>query len=272
MIKSVQKSWEEHKNIAAIAREFSISPPTVERYIGKTEKEISAMDHITAYKKRKTIFDDYMNIIYKMLRDNVKPEVIFSYVIKTGYAGNLKSLQNYIEVVAENNFRRRFWINWPYKFSYPNDVSVIKRNEILKYITVKNPDIKKDENVSKYIDIIKQKYEIVAVLENIYDDFYKTLMGNDTNRLDNFVYKHESSPVKAFIDGIKEDIAPVRNAISSHISSGFVEGNNNKFKLIKRILYGRADLPFLFKKSYLAFLFSLDDFSLQNFVRAISPF
>ena len=261
-----------NKNITAIAREFSISPPTAERYISKTEKEISALDHITVHKKRKTMFDDYMNIIYKMLRDKVRPEVIFSYVIRAGYNGNLKSLQNYMEVVAENNFKRKFWINWPYNFCYSNEISVIKRNEILRYITVKNPKIQKNENVSKYIDIIKQKYEIVALLESIYDDFYITLMGNDANRLDNFVNKYESSVIKVFIDGIKEDIAPVRNAISSDISSGFVEGNNNKFKLIKRILYGRADLPFLFKKSYLAFLFSLDDFSLQNFVRAISPF
>jgi len=255
-----------------MAREFSISPPTAERYIRKTEKEIAALEHITVYKRRKTMLDDYMNIIYKMLRDKVRPEVIFSYVIKVGYNGNLKSLQNYIEALAQNNFRRKFWINWPYKFCYSNDISVIKRNEILRYITVKSPKVQKDENVSKYIDIIRQKYEIVVILENIYNDFYKTLMGNDPNRLDNFVNKYEASVIKVFIDGVKEDIAPVRNAISSDISSGFVEGNNNKFKLIKRILYGRADLPFLFKKSYLAFLFSLDDFSLPIFAQAISPF
>ncbi|MEE1031858.1 MAG: transposase, partial [Ruminococcus sp.] len=43
-------------------------------------------------------------------------------------------------------------------------------------------------------------------------------------------------------------MAPVKNAISHPESSGFVEGNNNKFKLIKRIVYGRSGLVNLSKK------------------------
>ncbi|WP_368757173.1 transposase, partial [Enterococcus avium] len=41
--------------------------------------------------------------------------------------------------------------------------------------------------------------------------------------------------------------------MSHSISSGFVEGNNNKFKLIKRIVYGRSGLVNLSKKCLLAF-------------------
>ena len=50
-----------------------------------------------------------------------------------------------------------------------------------------------------------------------------------------------------FCQSIKKDIAPVKNAISYNISSGFVEGNNNKFKLIKRIVYGKSKLVFEFR-------------------------
>ena len=51
----------------------------------------------------------------------------------------------------------------------------------------------------------------------------------------------------------KLNIAPVKNAISLDVSSGFVEGNNNKFKLLKRIVYGRSGLVNLAKKCFLAF-------------------
>ncbi len=64
--------------------------------------------------------------------------------------------------------------------------------------------------------------------------------------------------------GIKRDITPVKNAISLSVSSGFVEGNNNKFKVLKRIVYGRSGLVNLEKKCKLAFLPKNQDFSLSS--------
>ena len=40
----------------------------------------------------------------------------------------------------------------------------------------------------------------------------------------------------------EKDIALIKNATSFPHSSGLVEGNNNKFKLIKRILYCRSKI------------------------------
>ena len=62
--------------------------------------------------------------------------------------------------------------------------------------------------------------------------------------------KYRESRVKGFIGGIEKDIALIKNAISLPNSSGYVEGNNNKFKLIKRILYGRSNFVDLFRKCY----------------------
>ena len=99
-------------------------------------------------------------------------------------------------------------------------------------------------------------------------EFYKTIMGKESDRLEDFIKEYETSAIKGFVEGIKKDIAPVKNAISHDVSSGFVEGNNNKFKLIKRILYGRADLVNLFKKSYIAFQSKLDNFNLQQLIQS----
>ena len=91
--------------------------------------------------------------------------------------------------------------------------------------------------------------------------------GADPDKLDSFVSKYKESVINGFVEGIKKDITPVKNAISRDESSGFVEGNNNKFKVIKRILYGRADLAFLFKKCYVAFQVKLQNFSLQKLMQ-----
>ena len=266
MIYSVRARWEELgvKEIELISGEFSISMYSAKKYIYMTEEEAAKSGDINAYKKRKTVMDDYLNMIYKMLRDKVKPEAIMSYVIKKGYSGSLKTLENYIEILAKNNFNNRLYLNFGHCFSYPDDVTVIKRSEVFKYMTTKNIKAKKNEVVARHFEVIKEKYAAVAVLKETYDEFYEILMGSISDKLDGFISKYEESFISAFIDGIKSDIVSVKNAISYQESNGFVEGNNNKFKLIKRILYGRANLDTLFKKCYLVFRVNSKDFDLAR--------
>ncbi|WP_083461446.1 transposase [Cellulosilyticum ruminicola] len=79
---------------------------------------------------------------------------------------------------------------------------------------------------------------------------------------------YETFYIKGFVEGIKKDIDPIKNAISHNLSSGLVEGNNNKFKLVKRILYGRSNLVNLFKlKCYVTFQLKSTNFSLQKLLK-----
>ena len=53
------------------------------------------------------------------------------------------------------------------------------------------------------------------------------------------------SKIKSFINGLSMDINAVANAVELPYSNGFIEGNNNRLKMIKRMMYGRAKLPLL---------------------------
>jgi transposase len=150
--------------------------------------------------------------------------------------------------------------------NYKKRSSPMKRSEVLKYLLTCNPKTKKDKKVEMYIDVIKEKYPIANRIELIFKDFHSTIMGSKVESLDDFLSKYEDSEIKSFCNGIKKDIVPVKNAISSPVSSGFVEGNNNKFKLIKRIVYGRSKLEKLTKKCKLAFLPKDEGFELVNLV------
>lgn len=92
-------------------------------------------------------------------------------------------------------------------------------------------------------------------------------MGDDSKKLIDFIENYRDSKLKGFVEGIEKDIAPIKNAISLPYSSGFVEGNNNKFKLIKRILYGRSNLVNLFRKCYVPFLMNNTDFNLIDLLK-----
>lgn len=264
MIIDIQKRWKElkKKKYTTIAKEFSISIIAAKKYVNMSKEDIQMLDSPKKYKHRRTATDDYINMIYKMILDGIKPEIIFSYVVMKGYKGTWKALNNRIVCLLKNNFSISLPMKWYIEYRYPDNVTIIKRNEILKYITTKNEKIKKNETVEKNIQIIKERYPIVNELEKIYDSFYSTIMKKDADQLDKFIDNYKESVLKGFIEGIEKDIAPIKNAISYSYSSGFVEGNNNKFKLIKRILYGRSKIVNLFRKCYIPFLMKSKNFKL----------
>ena len=140
MIIDIQKRWEEleKKKYTTIAKEFSISNIVAKKYVNMSEEEIKALDNPKKYKQRKTATDDYINMIYKMILDGIKPEIIFSYVIMKGYKGTWKALDNRIVCLLKNNFSISLSMGWHIKYKYPDNIIIIKRNEILKYITAKD--------------------------------------------------------------------------------------------------------------------------------------
>ncbi|WP_253197733.1 ISL3 family transposase [Clostridium gasigenes] len=235
LIHSIQSRWMkiEPQSIKFIADEFSISVLTAGKYIQMSEEDINLLDQPMNYKKRKTVADDYLNIIYKMLGDKIDPAVILAYTIKMGYAGNIKTMQSYIELFSKNNFNYKFHINWAYKKEFPEEITLIKRHQVLSYILRKDSEEIKINGLEKHIEAIKKRYDIVNVLKNAYYSFYTTLMGNAPAKLETFINDYESSPIKGFIEGIKKDIAPVKNAISHSESSGFVEGKQQQIQTYK---------------------------------------
>ena len=110
-----------------------------------------------------------------------------------------------------------------------------------------------------------EKYSIANRIKTIFEDFHKTIFSGQPEHLDDFIVSYKDI-IPSFCKGLKKDIAAVKNAISNSINSGFVEGNNNKFKLIKRIVYGKQKLVNLFKRCYLAFTSTLEDLSLLESV------
>ena len=233
-----------------------------------TEEEVENVDKIKVYKKSNSLMDDNSNMIYKMLKDDIPYEYIFAYVKQTGCKASDRYIANYINLIAKNN-------NFIYKekniyidLVYPKDVTVITRYELLKYLLTLDDSKKKNKDIENNIEIIAQKYPIVKDVQMIFKDFHDTIFSNDEEMLDMFIEVYKNK-INTFCNGLEKDITAVKNAISLEINSGFVEGNNNKFKLIKRILYGKSNLVNLFKKCYLSFVVTLDDFDISLLVEDI---
>ena len=268
LIREMQKYRDENpaESLKGIAAKFGISAPAAKKYLKMTSQEIDAMNSPKKYKKRKSIMDDFSNIVFKMHCDNVASEVIHAYVCQCGFNGNLTTLSDYIETVKKNNFPERK-TSHPLRllqWDYPEGVDVVSRGGLLKYELTCNPKTPRNPKVGEIIDAARGKYPVLEEVGKAFQSFHSIIMGDSPDALDGFLKKYENSEFKPFCDGIKKDIAPVKNAISLPVSSGFVEGCNNKFKLLKRILYGRSKFVNLFKKCMLAFAPKDPSFSLRE--------
>lgn len=268
-IKSLRDEYKVNQNIKMLSEKYNFSQISIKKYIVMTDEEVELIKERKNYKSRRTKMDNYKNMIYKMLKDNHNLYDIMNYIIYKGYDNEIRDLESYIYLIAKNNFpnlnAKAYYPQCIVDFIYPEDIEVITRKDLLKNILTINPDLK-NENINKYMEIIEEKYPIVKEIKDIFQEYHETIMGNDENKIDEFISKYEESKISSLCNGLKKDITAVKHAISSSINSGFVEGNNNKFKLIKRIVYGKMKLVNLFRKCYLAFLVTTNDFSIYDLI------
>jgi len=230
-----------------------------------TKEEIDGLDNPNNYKKRESTMNAWLNVIYKMMVNGCSNETIYFYIKnQEEFHESDHKLADYIYVIGKNNFPDRipFNIKTTMEWVMPPEVIVINRTDLLKYTLTCNPKTKRDAVIEKYIVLIKENYPVIEKVETMFKEFHALLMGGNVIKLDEYLEKYSESKIQSFCNGIKKDITPVKNAISFSVSSGFVEGNNNKFKVLKRIVYGRSGLVNLEKKCKLAFLSKQQDFSL----------
>ena len=81
------------------------------------------------------------------------------------------------------------------------------------------------------------------------------LRQREVNALDPWLNKAMAStlkPFQSFASGLVDDYAAVKASLTIDVSNGPVEGLNNRLKMLKRQMYGRAGLDLLSKRFILA--------------------
>lgn len=258
--------------IPLLAKEFRITYETAKKYCSMTEEAIIGLGFESERLSKDSIMADWTNIIYKMMRDGLDDATIYYYLRYRRAQAKLNTIWDYMHCIEENNFPNRVPKNQIqiYEWREPDDVIAISRGKLLKYLLTVNPKVKKDKRIRKNIRAIKQAYPVAERIHKLFQEFHKILMGKKEEEIDKYIRKYESSEIQSFCRSIKKDIGPVKNAISFCESSGFVEGNNNKLKLIKRSVYGRMKLVNLFSVSCITFIerepgFDINQAVLNNF-------
>jgi hypothetical protein len=165
-----------------VAEAFEIAPATAQKYINMTDSEIDAMDSPANYKKRDSPMNKWLNIIFKMMDEGHSNESVYFYILhQPQFLECKKQLSDYIYVIGKNNFPKRVPFNPQHltELVYPPEVTVIGRTALLKYLLTLNTKTKKDEEIGKHIDIIKERYPVAAEIEETFKEFHSIVMGTE---------------------------------------------------------------------------------------------
>ena len=124
------------------------------------------------------------------------------------------------------------------------------RNQVFQYIWSNKRDICEED----WETIIK-RFPFLETLQTCVHDFREMFVNKQQADLDEFLACYSNCGyelLQRFCTGLQKDYASVSLAVTSPYSNGFVEGTNNKLKMIKRTAYGRCSLNLLKSKMLLS--------------------
>jgi transposase len=123
----------------------------------------------------------------------------------------------------------------------------------LARLVLQHPETLQAEEVET-LGRVKQDTEVGNLLQ-LANMFLKLVREQRAEQLDPWLAACEKGSIKAmrtFAEGIKQDYAAVRAALTLPWSNGLTEGKVNKLKLLKRQMYGRAHFDLLRQRVLLA--------------------
>lgn len=191
-------------------------------------------------------YEDYREDIIGYLRQNMMYSDICAKITADGYNGKLTQVRKYChklisDLGIEYNSKKNS-VGAAVKKNRKLDSHCIKKSDIFQYIWA-------DKELEAY-DVVYtiRKYPAVFNIIECVRDFRNIYIEKRADLLKQFIDKYSVSgikTIKSFASGLPIDYDAVKNSVVSDLSNGFVEGNNNKIKLIKRTMYGRAKIDLL---------------------------
>ncbi len=172
-----------------------------------------------------------------------------------GFEGSLRTLQRYISGLREAQglppVRIKVKQALP-KVIDPQTKPFTPRQAA--YLVVLKPENRQAEETDLLEQLVKQHSDL-ALLVELADEFLELIRKRQADAFDDWLMKALTcaiQPLKTFAKGLFDDYAAVKASMMSEVSNGPVEGLNNKLKMLKRQMYGKASLELLEKRFVMA--------------------
>ena len=236
LILEIQRlSREECLSNTEIKKKVGISYRRIKRYLSGEADELCRDGRHGAARSSK--LDQYYKVIKDMLAQRKTRKEIYHYLTSIGYTGVYSMVSAYCIKHFKNN-----------KKTAESSVSsegcdhFISRKSVFNHVW---SDQSLDQGDKDYI--FNEHPELIN-LKEIVIDFQKAMETKEEPRMKQWIDKiiqSGFSALQSLGNGMKQDLEAVLNSIRFNENNGFLEGNVNRLKAIKRSMFGRAKFPLL---------------------------
>ena len=236
----------------AIAQKLSISKTTVFRYLqstqfperkGRSDRGCGLLDPYKTYILER--WNAGMREVKQLFHELQRQGYCGSYVTVTHYAQRLRLAQGLSP-------RQRAKGQSLPKVVEPKMKSLSVRS--VTWLVLRRPENRDQEDEQLLAQLQAQHPHIASAIE-LAQDFAQLVRTRSPEQLDPWLLRTLQSPLGAlvrFAQGITDDYAAVKAGVTLPWSNGPVEGHNNRLKMVKRQMYGRANLDLLSRRLLLA--------------------
>jgi len=237
----------------AIAQKVGVSTRTVQRYSAlpdfpETPVHLSTFGH--------GLLDPYKSQLLEWWNAGIRtPSILMKLLEPCGFEGSLRTLQRYISGLREAQGLppARIKVNQALpKVVDPQSPTLTPRQAA--YLVVLRPENRQAEDTDLLECVIQQHPDLTLLVE-LADEFLQLLRKRQADAFDAWLLKVVNcaiKPLQTFAKGLFDDYAAVKASMMTDVSNGPVEGLNNKLKMLKRQMYGRASLDLLAKRFIMA--------------------
>ena len=224
---------------AAIGRKLGLHPATVRKIA-----QARSVDDLTARtEQRAHLVDPYTAHLHRRWNEGERNAAsLFREIKELGYKGGELAVQRHLRRYREGRGHA------PVAGPKPPTV-----REVTSWIMT-HPDRLPEDNALTLRRIRDRDRDIDELTTHV-RTFAIMMTGLHGERLNEWISTVERSTLPtlaSFARNLRRDLDAVRNGLSLPYSSGPVEGNINRLKMLKRQMYGRAGLELLRKRVILA--------------------
>jgi transposase len=231
----VQALRAQGKGIKPIMRETGLAKETVRRFY-----RAASADELLAKVKggRPSLLDDHKPYLHQRWNQgctNVRQ--LHAELRERGYRGSYGTISGYVQPFREAGA------------APPAVPGPPKARDLASWI-LKDPDSLHDDEKAR-LARARQRCPHLDGLAGHVTEFAKILTGLHGDHLDDWITAVEADDqpdLHSFARGLKHDHDAVLNGLTLPWSSGIVEGNVNRLKMLKRQMYGRATFGLLRKR------------------------
>jgi transposase len=227
--------------IAEIALQLGVTQRTIQRWIATGD-----IPYSRPRKQRPRLIDPYKTYLLKRWHQGCRKGAQLEREVRAkGYKGSQHGVYRYLETLESPGFspsKRRSTS----ATSLPNPLLALSAPQATWLFFRRSEDLKKEELAS--LQLLRQAHPHVERAYQLVETFLHMVRERTGEQLDAWLAAVQASHLEAFasfVTGVQQDKDAVLAGLTLPWSNGLLEGNVNRLKLIKRSMYGRAEVDLL---------------------------